>query len=49
MEEVNITSYIVTIGDVVEVKEKTKKSTSIKHAIETVDAEAVFPMAGCKP
>jgi small subunit ribosomal protein S4 len=42
-KKVNIPSYIVTIGDVVEVKEKTKKSTSIKHAIETVDARGGIP------
>jgi small subunit ribosomal protein S4 len=42
-KKVNIPSYIIEIGDVVEIKEKTKQNLNIKHSIETIDARGGIP------
>ena len=42
-KKVDIPSYIIEIGDVVEIKEKSKKNLNIKHSIETIDARGGIP------
>jgi len=42
-KKVSIPSYTVSVGDVVELKEKSKKLVHVKHAMETIDARGGIP------
>lgn len=41
--KVNIPSYLVAVGDTVELKEKSRKIPVIKHSMETIDARGGIP------
>ena len=42
-KKVSIPSYTVRVGDVVELKEKSRKLAAIKHSLETIDARGGIP------
>jgi small subunit ribosomal protein S4 len=42
-KKVSIPSYIIEVGDVIELKEKSKKNINIKHSMETIDARGGIP------